>query len=58
MFDNYPDVVTVKEMQTMLRIGRKTAYDLVHNGVIPSVRIGASYLITKKSIENFLSAGS
>lgn len=58
MFDNYPDVVTVKEMQTMLRIGRKVAYDLVHNGTIPSVRIGTSYLITKKSIENFLSAGS
>lgn len=55
MFDNYPDVVTVKEMQTMLRIGRKAAYDLVHNGTIPSVRIGTSYLITKKSIENFLS---
>lgn len=58
MFDNYPDVVTVKEMQTMLRIGRKAAYDLVHNGTIPSVRIGTSYLITKKSIENFLSVGS
>lgn len=58
MFDNYPDVVTVKEMQTMLRIGRKTAYDLVHSGAIPSVRIGTSYLITKNSIENFLSAGS
>ena len=58
MFDNYPDVVTVKEMQTMLRIGRKSVYDLVHSGAIPSVRIGASYLIIKKSIENFLSAGS
>lgn len=58
MFDNYPDVVTVKEMQAMLRIGRKAAYDLVHNGTILSVRIGTSYLITKKSIENFLSAGS
>lgn len=58
MFDNYPDVVTVKEMQTMLRIGRSTAYKLIGDGVIPSVRIGTSYLITKKSIENFLSAGS
>ena len=58
MFDNYTDVVTVKEMQTMLRIGRSTAYKLIGDGVIPSVRIGTSYLITKKSIENFLSAGS
>jgi excisionase family DNA binding protein len=58
LFDNYPDVVTVKEMQTMLRIGRSTAYKLIGDGVIPSVRIGTSYLITKKSIENFLSAGS
>lgn len=58
MFDNYPDVVTVKEMQAMLRIGRKAAYDLVHSGAIPSVRVGSSYLITKKSIENFLSVNS
>lgn len=53
MFDNYPDVVTVKEMQTMLRIGRKAAYDLVHNGTIPSVRIGTSYLITKRVLKIF-----
>lgn len=58
MFDNYPDVVTVKEMQTMLRIGRSTAYKLIGDGVIPSVRIGSSYLITKKNIEKFMSAGS
>lgn len=58
MFDNYPDVVTVKEMQTMLRIGRSTAYKLIGDGVIPSVRIGSSYLIVKKNIEKFMSAGS
>lgn len=58
MFDNYPDVVTVKEMQAMLRIGRSTAYKLIDDGVIPSVRIGSSYLIAKKNIENFMSAGS
>lgn len=58
MFDNYPDVVTVKEMQAMLRIGRSTAYKLIGDGVIPSVRIGSSYLIAKKNIENFMSAGS
>lgn len=58
MFDNYPDVVTVKEMQTMLRIGRSTAYKLIGDGVIPSVRISSSYLITKKNIEKFMSAGS
>ena len=40
-------MVTVKEMQTILRIERKATYDLVHNGTIPSVRIGTSYLITK-----------
>ena len=55
MFNDYPDVVTVKEMQEMLRIGRKAAYDLVHSGTIPSVRIGVSYLIAKKNIEKFLS---
>ena len=55
MFNDYPDVVTVKEMQEMLRIGRNAAYTLVNSGKIPSVRIGVSYLIAKKNIEKFLS---
>ena len=55
MFNDYPDVVTVKEMQKMLRIGRNTAYKLVNSGKIPSVQVGASYLIAKKNIEKFLS---
>lgn len=55
MFNDYPDVVTVKEMQEMLRIGRNTAYKLVNSGKIPSVQVGTSYLIAKKNIEKFLS---
>lgn len=55
MFDNYPDVVTVKEMQAMLRIGRNSAYKLVNSGRIPSIKIGVNYLIAKKDIELFLS---
>ena len=55
MFNDYPDVVTVKEMQGMLRIGRNTAYKLVNSGKIPSVQVGTSYLIPKKNIEKFLS---
>ncbi len=36
MFKNYPDVVNVKELQSMLGgISKKLAYHLLQNNIIP-----------------------
>lgn len=54
MFEDYKDVVTTKELQTMLRIGKDTAYALLKNKKIPSIRIGKKYLIPKENVINYL----
>ena len=41
MFANYPDVVDVSRLQSMLgNIGRQTAYELVRKGTIKAIKVG------------------
>jgi len=54
MFEDYPDVVTVKELCQMLKIGRNTAYDLLKSGTIPSIFVGRQRRIRKADIIFFL----
>lgn len=56
MFSEYPDVMTVKELQAALSVGYTTAYNLVRDGVIPSKKIGKLYRILKIDVINFLAA--
>lgn len=54
MFSNYPDVVSIAELQSMLRISRNTAYELVRSGKIRSVKIGRTYRIPRAAVEDYL----
>jgi excisionase family DNA binding protein len=45
---------TVHEAARRLGIGRSAAYEAVRNGTIPSVRIGARYLIPIRRFEAWL----
>lgn len=54
IFSEYPDVVTVEEVQKMLRIGRNKAYELIKNNKIKTIHNGRRYIIPKKSIIEFL----
>ena len=54
MLSEYPDVLTVQDLQKILRIGKSSAYGLVRSGKIPSVRIGSAYRISKNAIEDIL----
>jgi len=55
MFEQYPDVVTVRELCEMLKIGRNTAYGLVRSGLIPAVLVGRQYRIRKIDIAAYFS---
>lgn len=48
MFSEYADVVTVKQLQQMLNIGRSKAYFLLQSKEIKAKRIGRDYRIAKK----------
>ena len=56
-FKNYPDVVDIKQLQTMLRIGRNVAYQLVKENRIKNIRIGTQIKIAKQSVIDFANEG-
>ena len=54
MFREYPDIVTVYDMQRMLGIGRNKAYELVHSNMIRCIHIGRKIYIPKIRIIEFI----
>ena len=54
MFDSYPNVVSVEEIQQMLRIGKNAVYQLLKDGAIKSIKVGKRYVVPKKYIIDFL----
>ena len=39
MFTDYPDIVNVAQVQSMLKISRHLAYELIGDGYIPGMKI-------------------
>lgn len=59
MFADYPDIVNVAQVQTMLGISRHLAYALIGDGDIPGMKIGNAYRVPKVNVINYaLSAGN
>ncbi len=54
MFDEYKDIITVKELCQMLRISKNTAYELIHSGQIKSIKVKRQIRISKQSIISYL----
>ena len=54
MFPNYPDIVTVAQLQEMLGVSRHLAYDLISDGYISTVKIGNSHKIPKVNVINYV----
>ena len=47
-------VLTVEEAAQMLRISRQSAYQAVHNGELPTVKIGRRMLVPRIALERML----
>lgn len=54
MLNQVNPVLTIRELCSLLRIGRNTAYDLVHSGEIKSLRIKGRIRILKESVIEFI----
>ena len=50
MFTEYPDVVTIAQLQKMLGISRRLAYRLIEEGEIPGLIVGKMYKIPKAGV--------
>ena len=53
MFENYPDIMTVKQLASALGIGTHSAYELVNTKVIGSKKVGRRILIPKSCVIDF-----
>lgn len=54
MFNDFPDIVSVLQLQQMLSISRQLAYELIGNGSIKAVKVGNSYRIPKVSVISYM----
>jgi excisionase family DNA binding protein len=54
MQKSYPDVLSVSDIQTILGIGRRQAYELVNSGKFHVVRVGKSIRILREVFYNWL----
>lgn len=55
---SYPDLMTVKDIQDILHIGRSTAYKLLQSGKLNSIRIGSIYRIPKAYLSEYIKGNS
>ena len=49
--------MTVAEVATAMRVSKMTVYRLVRAGDLPAARVGRSYRVPRKAVEDYL-AGS
>ena len=54
MFEKIPDIMTFKECQKLLKVGKNTLLNLIHNGEIDAFKIGNRWKITKESIIDYM----
>lgn len=55
---HYPDLMTVKDVQEALNIGRSTAYKLLQSGALNSIRIGSIYRVPKVYLTDYIKGNS
>ena len=57
LFNDYPDIVSITEMMTMLHIGKVLAYKLIAEKKIEARKVGRDYKIPKRNIIKFVLEG-
>ena len=55
MFETYPEIMKIHDLQEALGIGRSAAYKLINHGDIKHLRIGNSIRIPRLSLLEFIS---
>ncbi|UNL85275.1 helix-turn-helix domain-containing protein [Priestia koreensis] len=57
-FNDYPDILNVSDVQELLGIGRKQAYELVHSRSFHVINIGKRIKVSKNVLITWLEGGS
>lgn len=53
-YSSLPTLLTRKEAQEVLKIGKTSMMKLIHNGAIPTVRMNYRYLFLKEDLIKFI----
>lgn len=56
MFNNYPDVLTVKQVAQALNISKNKAYELINQHLIGSKRVGRAIRVPKACLIDFVNS--
>ena len=51
---DYPMILTLKQCQEILQIGKNLMLYLIHNEEIPAFRAGKQWRIRRQDLENFI----
>lgn len=54
MLEQFPDILTVKDLQDILSVGRSKAYAILHSGKLQYITIGRQIRIPKKYLLDYL----
>ena len=54
MLNNTKDILTLKELQELLHIGKNTALRLVQSGEIEAFRVGKQWRFIKESVIRYI----
>lgn len=46
--------LTVAEVAEIMRVSKMTVYRLVHSGELPAVRVGRSFRVNEKAVNEYL----
>ena len=55
MFKEYKDILSICDLCKALNIGKNSAYKLVKDGTIKSIRIGSVYKISREALIEYIS---
>ena len=54
MYEQIPEIMTFKECQELLKVGKNTMLELLHTNQIEGFKIGSRWKIPKESLIDFI----
>ena len=54
MYNNIPEIMTVKECCAILKVGKNTMLEMLNNRIIDGFKIGDRWKIPKESVVEFI----
>ena len=57
MYEKIPEIMTLQECYMLLKVGKNTMLDMLHDGRIQGFKIGSKWKIPKKSVVEFIRYG-